>query len=221
MDVERGWRLRPVIELEPASFGSCERPSTGTSSAEDKEHAYWRACLAQAGITDLQPISPGAWFVYPDQIGDPATLATILRVHFGDDGIPADIEEEASPLAGGLVLLHDDLQIFTPGCCGDMGDVAEWLKATAHESPEPEMLWIGHPWLQVWRENDLLCIREADECPPPRSHPTHRISPLALRQAVALANQEIDSVVERLLFALRGMADPEVVRPLADRLVGR
>jgi hypothetical protein len=219
MDVNRGWRLRPVIELEPGRFGTCEAPWPGPWT-EEQCGLYWRTCLEQSGIVGLEPIAPRSWQVFPDQIRDPATLAKVLEAHFGDDGHPSN-SEEVSALSGGFALLHDAEVIVLPGCCGDLGNLADWTQAVRHESAEPAMLWIGHPWLSVRRDGEVLCLQEEHEAPQPEPPRSFRIAPAALGEAIDDARSELNVLFERLLFALSAFVPPQAIRPLADRLVGR
>lgn len=220
VDVDEGWHLRPVVELEPGAYGKCKMPRAGPWS-DEQCHFYWRTCLAQAGITELEPVAPRSWHVFAEQIQSPATLAKILQAHFADDGIPADPEEVVA-LSGGFALVHRREVVVLPGCCGDLGNLTDWAKAAETESAgrEPTTLWIGHPWLSVWAEGDVLCLREAHE-PPLESPRTFRVPRGGVRQAVARAKPEVDALFERILFSLGGRESVRDARAVAKRLVGR
>jgi hypothetical protein len=218
MDANRGWSLRPVIELEPGSFGHCDAPPGPWT--EEQCGLYWRTCLEQSGITGLESIAPRSWHVFADHLRDPALLRKVLLVHFGEDGIPAD-PEEMSALSGGFALLHEAEVITLPGCCGDLGDLANWAQAVQQESVEPAMLWIGHPWLSVRRDGDVLWLQQEHDYPRPEPSRSVQIGTTALGEAIDRARSELDALFERLLFVLGSLVPRSTARLVAGRLVGR
>lgn len=168
----------------------------------------------------MEPVAPRSWQVFAEEIRTPATLTKILQSHFGDGGIPADAQE-ASALSGGFALLHHAEVIVLPGCCGDLGNLADWAQAAQHEGGDPTMLWIGHPWLSVWSEGDVLCMREEHEYPRAEPARTFRVARGGLLQAVEHARPEVDALFERILFALGALGQRPDASTIAKRLVGR
>jgi hypothetical protein len=216
-DRDQGWRLRPVIELEPARFGEVHWPHPSTV---EQDRCYWKTCLAQAGITELEAVAPGSWHVLAEAIDEHATLAKILRAHFRAEEIPAD-PLDVNPLSGGFALVRHGEVVVLPSCCCDLANLEDWEQAAAYEGAEPTMLWIGHPWLSVRSEEDRLCMREVHEPARPEPARAFALPRAALHAAIARARPEIDALYERLLPALEALTPPGDARALAARLVGR
>lgn len=51
--------LRPVIEVEPYHWSDRESPESRSPAAR---LAYFRACMADVGITGIEPIAPRSKF---------------------------------------------------------------------------------------------------------------------------------------------------------------
>jgi hypothetical protein len=211
-------RLVPVVELAPYDYGSAPQPSASPWGPEQGE-AYWRACLREAGITELNPIAPGSWLVPIESIKSPEMLGKILKVHFAD-GIPDDLDE-IGPFLGGLALAEGNDVLVLPTCCGDLQDLDNWRTASSYESDAPQMLWIGHPWLSAWREASLLHIREETEYGPPPTPGEFVLDPAALDRATHAADHLIDMFLERVVVSLRGLTGSLDVRSVGSLLVGR
>jgi hypothetical protein len=69
--------LVPVVELEPGTFSTRERPLPGRSCRElpDQWNRYWLDSLADSGIVGLAPLRPGSWQVPTRHLTDPAILS--------------------------------------------------------------------------------------------------------------------------------------------------
>jgi hypothetical protein len=215
-------RLRPVIELEPASYAEVAAPPEPGPWTPALGDAYWRAAMRAANL-DVEPVRPGSWFVYADQLTGAEQLRTILRVNLSGDEHPASLEEVA-PLPGGYALLNDDSLLLLPNCCGDLGDIREWSDAAAYREAEPRMVWIGHPWLSAWFDAGTLVIREEREYHQPAAPKVLRIRPDALLAAVNRAAVEVDDLVGRLVEQLRAGAVPGLdldAAAVGSILVGR
>jgi hypothetical protein len=154
--------LIPVLELEPASYATHSHASPCVSALEDVAgwDAYWRASLADSGITDLTPWRRGSWNVPLTEFSASETLRTVLR-HELRDAPDWDLDH-IGPLSGGYILVHEGI-VMEPGCCGDFGNLADWMRAAECTSETWEMLWIGHPWSHVRATGDDLHIAEPSE----------------------------------------------------------
>ena len=67
--------LVPVIELEPYTFATSERPfPDGVGKEElDQLDCYWRESLSDSGVMNLRPIRAGSWHVPTGALTDQAT----------------------------------------------------------------------------------------------------------------------------------------------------
>ena len=219
IELDSDVRLRPVIELAPASFGSCPDLGPGPWTAGQSAR-YWATSLAESGIRDLSPILPGSWFVSLDELAAPFPLSKVLEAHLDGLELPAG-PEDLPPFSGGFVLYHGVEPILLPSCCGDLGNLADWRKAAAQRSDSPEMLWVGHPWFSTWFADGKLHIREEQDYPSPTPPRTVRLRPTSLEVAIARADRELDEFRSKLLTVLPAMLDSAVADSVARSLIGR
>lgn len=194
--------LRPVLELSPGDLGRVDEPDW-VSSEEDDE-AYWHRCLAQAGLAGARPVCADSWLVYADDLVEPAPILSLLAAHLAEPARSTKPRRVPSvpPLQGGFALLDRDEVVLIPRCCGDLGDLVEWNRATSKASAEPMEMWTGHPALSVWREGDYLYLREEQEDGYPPEPRTLRVRRDALAAAVRRARDDVDAFLQRLLRAL-------------------
>jgi len=213
--------LRPVLELEPGSFANMDSGLFELSVPSGSE-AYWRACLKEAGITGLDPIREGSWFVFADALTDKAVLAAVLDAHLEEEGIPDDLEEIGA-FTGGFALIHAGQLVLEPTCCGDLGNLYEWAEAVNHSDDTPADLWIGHPWLSVWLDEGWLYIKEQQEYGLPTDPRTICLRPAQLQEAVQRAESFLEQFSGRLEPVVRSRADAESSRTSAicSLLLGR
>ena len=187
--------LIPVVEFEPCSFGTHQSPAATGPEDPAAWDAYWRRCLMDSGITDLEPISLGSWHVPTDRIRSTSTLRALIREHLSDDPTDAD---EVSPLYGGFVLRVEESEI-QPTCCGDLSNLEEWLKASDHRGEAWSQIWIGHPWTHVREREDVLEFSELGESMPNGSLSVLiRVSRDELREAIEIARTELSAFRARL-----------------------
>jgi hypothetical protein len=140
--------LSPVVEFEPAKYAREERPYPNVSAIEDPIgwQAYWLACLADAGITDLVPIRPGSWLVSTARLESVPTLRRLLEAapaacRLAAEGLTEALEgrplaEWVGPLDGGYVVSSGGLTLAEPACCGDLGNLADWRAGLEDESDD-------------------------------------------------------------------------------------
>src|SRR6516162_6525404 len=76
----RDLELVPALELEPGRFSTRERPRPSGSGLEMPMawDRYWLDCLADSGITGLNPLRPASWHV-PVRALDQEVLGKLLR----------------------------------------------------------------------------------------------------------------------------------------------
>ena len=123
-------RLIPVVELEPHEFATQEHPWEPEVPARER---YWRDSLADRGVVGLQPVSPGGWHVPVAQLTDPKQLAIVLSCKV-PNWPNCFVDESPGTLGGGLACFDGDRLLFTPTCCSDLLNRAEWQAAIDHPS---------------------------------------------------------------------------------------
>jgi hypothetical protein len=197
--------LTPVIELEPYRFATQERQfPSGTGKEEmDQRFCYWGDSLADSGIKGLRPIWAGSWHVRTTDFTDPATLRVVLDILLRDsDGIEALSDPDTIPvLSGGLALLGPCGEVLgEPGCCSDLGGIADWRVAATHRSPAWRIVWTGHPWTSVRYEEPWLVVSPPHESDTPVGGWAFR--PEQLEHALAEAESELERFAERLAVVL-------------------
>jgi hypothetical protein len=214
-------RLRPVLEVSPGDLGRADAPPSRTGGPESSR-AYWRECLAQAGLSDARGVSEDSWLLYADEIVAELAVRNLVTSHL----LPILREgplrvAQVPPLAGGFALVDGGEPVFTPGCCGDLGDLREWVTAAEHDVATPAPVWTGHPSLWVWRDGERLFLREDQEEGYPLAPKTACIRVAVLREAVQLARRETDRFLDRVLQVICDVRELEDPVGLANALVGR
>ena len=207
-------KLTPVVELEPARFGTAPSPPGPWSS--EQSLSYWRACLDQSGLGGLSPIGPGSWHVRLTELLDDSVLQIILRAHLKEQ--PSD-DPDVPPLSGGFALCEDSEPIFLPQCCSDLADLEQWSVACAHASSEAAMLWCGHPWLEVEFQDPSLLLRETSEYPKAKWVPRSvLVKQSDLLRAVVDARAQLTDLVSHVARALADIGVPSPRRVAASVL---
>ncbi len=218
----RDIRLVPVLELEPWGFAAQERRRPSGSLLETPEWwgRFWHDCLADSGITGLSPLYPGSWHVRVRELEDGETLRKILRTLVGDSiDLEAPVDMEDCPvLEGGLTLFSERKLLVRPTCCSDLGNLSEWRDAAGYRDPEWRMLWIGHPWLSVRYEGNLLVISEPHESDTASAR--WAVDAGVLDRAVDAAEVELERFSRRLEQELVDLGSGDLARRLARRLAG-
>ncbi|MBD3673846.1 MAG: hypothetical protein HUJ26_10010 [Planctomycetaceae bacterium] len=188
-----GIELKPVVELEPSSFSTENRTSPQGSFRDmpDAWDHYWRASMADSGITEINPIFPGSWHIATAEFST-FNLEKYLGVIVDDWGGLSSLDNRDSRpvLNGGLALCSKDSGVIVePTCCSDLGDIANWKAAVAFEGEHWETLWIGHPWLSMKFRQPWLLLSDLHES----NDPVERwaVKPDELGHAVSAAEAEL------------------------------
>jgi hypothetical protein len=201
--------LVPVLELTPGTYATRERPRPSRSGRENPEgwYQYWSESLGDAGIRGLTPWTLGSYLVTIDQLRDPQLLATIISIERPDLAHAAD--DEVGALSGGYVLSHGDAMLL-PGCCSDLGNLADWRRAATEAAAVPEMVWIGHPWTFVRASGDILHFTE----------PTEQQAADGLPDVLSIARADLLGAIDDAQRAIDHFADElrPVVHALAPRI---
>jgi hypothetical protein len=200
-----GIELIPVLELMPITFAAQARssPSGTPLDVPDQWDQYWLDSLADSGITGLTPLQGGSWHVPTAEFVDQTILQKLLVAIFDEwGGIEALSDPDGKPvLNGGLAVRCPTADVLIePGCCADLGDVANWMEAANYRQTDWHPLWIGHPWLSVRFEEPWLIISDLHES----DNPTARwaVSPDGFQRAVVAAKAELDRFARQIATAL-------------------
>ncbi len=219
--------LLPVVEFEPACYTRATRSSPKVSSKEDPSgwHAYWLACLGDAGITELVPIHPGSWLVSTERLETVVTLRRLIEVALAKCELPVEglsealqsdalqgspLSEWLGPLSGGCVLTSGGLTLAEPSCCGDIAVLAEWQAGVDDGSDAWHSIWTGHGGVSVSTRNGGRGLRlDTTE---------YELSDGLLRTAIEAAGHEVSRFEARLRHAAMGLISDALVEELATCL---
>ena len=208
--------LIPTVEFEPCSFGTHQSPAATGPEDPAAWDAYWRRCLMDSGITDLEPISLGSWLVPTDRIRSTSTLRAMVLGHLSDTPTNAD---EVPPLYGGFVLRVEESEL-QPTCCGDLSNLDEWIKASDYRGEAWRDVWIGHPWTHVRERDDVLEFSELGESTPNDSLSVLiQVSRVELRKAIEIARTELSAFRERLIPVLDSLGGKIPTEQLLNSMV--
>jgi hypothetical protein len=211
--------LVPVVELEAWAFSSRESPGY---VPDPEAHctawgAYWFACLADAGITDLEPIALGSRHVVTDALGASASLRAILARL-----VP--VEERTDPeavgaLSGGFALVANGRVVQEPMCCSDLVNNHDWRALIDYREPAWRMVWIGHPWLSARADGDDIVLSLPSEGAPPE--PAWVLNRALIHPALARATARLEALVPHVAAALLdGEGNGRNARAVALKLCG-
>jgi hypothetical protein len=161
----------------------------------------------------LQPCHPGAWHVPVAQLTDPKQLAIVLS-RVVPDWPNCFVDESPGALEGGLACYDGDHLLFTPTCCSDLQDRAEWQTAIDQPCEKWDMLWIGHPWLYYRHRGTLIEWTDLMEGEPTEVEWTLPVSSLEI--ALVEATRQLETFAERIERVIQPLrADRDAARRLA------
>lgn len=210
LDLKGDFELIPVVEVLPFRYSNRALPTeVGAREHPAEWLSFFRACMADAGHPDVEPISPGSHFVALNSLnGHP------LLERLGRDGMdqcnwsPGMPLQELSPLDGGFALMAGQERLLEPGCCCDLGHVGEWLNWLSQADPRWGP-WYGHPVLEVRAEKNQLVLTEGWESPP---------APARLLK-LTIDRDAFKASLGRLVRQLEAVQD-FAPRPISRRLLG-
>lgn len=213
--------LIPVLELEPSKFGADGRsgPSGSYTQMPEAWHRYWSDALADAEITGLMPIQMGSWHVPASAFADIALLGKVLEAidrNLSAMGLSGELD--SLPLNGGLALRCQSQNVLIePGCCADLGNVADWREVVGYKGAEWRVLWIGHPWLSARYEAPRLIISGPHEGEDPAAR--WSACPDQLQAALVAAEVELERFAGQISRALPSRYEADS-RRMGRRLAG-
>lgn len=214
--------LIPVVELEPGQFRTQDRqmPDGSSRDVPGEWDAYWSGSLVDSGITGLKPIRPGSWHVLARDLARSPSLHRFLEVITRDPEDSGAMPDHAtqSALAGGFALRCGDEWLIYPTCCSDLGNITDWKKAANYRGAEWQMLWIGHPWLSIRSEDQMLVLSEPHESDSPSGF--WKLDTGVLLKAVDNATAQLQDFAFYLEEALRANGVDAGSAELSRKLAG-
>lgn len=142
-----------TIEINPFAYANIEYeyPNGSSKDLPDEWYKFWKKCLADKNLDNLEPIRKGSYLVDINSISN-LELKEILKCNLKDFD-PDDFEEQVSRIYGGVVIKIENEFVIEPTCCGDIGNLYEWEKIFGQLNQNWTELWIGHPWIYYRIEN--------------------------------------------------------------------
>jgi len=149
-------KLINTIEINPYAFANTEyeSPNGSWKDLPDAWDEFWRRCLADKNLENLQAIRKGSYLVDIEAISQKELEAIIKNELEGVD--LEDYEEQVGIICGGIVVKVEDRFLIEPSCCGDIGNIVEWENIFTNENPNWKQLWIGHPWIFYRNVNGVV-----------------------------------------------------------------
>jgi len=144
-------RLINTIEFSPYSYNLKDHKSPDYTDSNDVWYNYWKNCLADSGIVNIDPIDKRSWLVDIDTIDDQALTIFVQKTF--EEGDYDSIEKN---IYGGIVLFQDNEIVLSTNCCGDLSNLSEWENIFIPKSEEWKMLWIGHPFVYYRYANNYI-----------------------------------------------------------------
>lgn len=213
-------RMLPVVEFHTGIFRTQDHKVPDVSGSDDLSgwYQYWKRCLADAGIVDLEPYQHSE-FVCLQDIHDIA-LRQLLAAHIAiDEDEDLSIIEQISPLSGGYVLEFGAGARILPQCCGSLANLVDWEDACTTVSADAEVLWIGHPWLTVRSMNaEQIHICETQEYELPKKPLELLIQRSDLSEIIADLKPALEFFRKRLVSAIPSEHEAQAEQ-IADVLV--
>jgi hypothetical protein len=125
---------------------------------------YWKKCLKDSGLEELNLINDtnGSCLINLNNIKD-EDLEIILVKELKEIDLDK-YEDEILPFDGGLVIKNEtNKTIIQPQCCGDLGNIKDWLDTYSKVTNTWTKLWIGHPWIYIRKKNNNIELSNYNE----------------------------------------------------------
>jgi len=145
-----------TIEISPYDFANSEYEYPNGSSAElpNEWDKFWKKCLADKNLENLNSIRKGSYLVDINSIKK-LELKEILKSELKEVELD-DFEEQIGKIYGGIVMKTKDKFPIEPTCCGDIGNLYEWEEIFESANADWKQLWIGHPWIFYRKANNEI-----------------------------------------------------------------
>lgn len=145
-----------TIEISPYDFANSEYEYPNGSSAElpDEWDKFWKRCLADKNLENLNSIRKGSYLVDINSIKK-SELKEILKSELKEIELD-DFEEQVGRICGGIVIKIKNKFPIEPTCCGDIGNLYEWEEIFENSDTNWKQLWIGHPWIFYRKANNEI-----------------------------------------------------------------
>lgn len=145
-----------TIEISPYDYANSEYESPNGSSIElpDEWDKFWKKCLADKNLENLNSIRKGSYLVEVNSIKNPE-LKEIIRSELKEVDLD-DFEEQVGRICGGIAIKIGNEFPIEPTCCGDIGNLYEWEEIFEKANKGWKQLWIGHPWIFYRKANNEI-----------------------------------------------------------------
>jgi len=151
-------KLVNAIEFAPYHFAKKDHKSPDSTGSDDEWYIYWKRCLADSSIFNLEPIAKRSWLVDIDTVQDDELFIFIEKTFEKED-----FEEIEKNIYGGIVIFENEKIILSTQCCGDLSNLDEWDNIFGTKTDDWTMLWIGHPFVYYRYNNSYIEFSEATE----------------------------------------------------------
>lgn len=149
-----------VIEISPYNFAKKDYESPQENDPE-LWNAFWLKSIADSGLKNFKAVKQGSYWVDVTTISE-QELEIILKQKL--ENIEWDFfEEQLSPFSGGIILKEKDSFLLEPTCCSDIGNLKNWNEILTAPALEWQQLWVGHPWVYFYKNNDTISFSDYTE----------------------------------------------------------
>lgn len=145
-----------TIEIRPYNYKVSDyaHPKGSRKDFPDEHDIFWRKCLSDKNLENLNPIKKGSDLVDIETIKN-QELEEIIKNQLKDVDLE-DYEEQVGRIEGGIVIKIENEFPIEPTCCGDIGNIGEWEEIFKNKTDNWNQMWIGHPWIFYKRVNNTI-----------------------------------------------------------------
>jgi len=195
--------LIPVIEITNYDQDIATPVSGPYWKFPDDWEAYNIATNSKAEYSDkLRTYVKGSSFYKISEINDEDLLKIIhkeIAIQQTEENL--GINDLTSPFSGGYILKIDDVNKYFPQCCGNLGDIEDWINLFEDQDP---YFYMGHPSPQIKKIGnkiifDFLNSEIQDPYVPPVLEDQLEVDENELKIAVGDAKKELDTFANKLI----------------------
>lgn len=195
--------LIPVIEITNYDQDIATPVSEPYWKFPDDWEAYNIATNSKAKYSDkLRTYVKGSSFYKISEINDEDLLKIIhkeIAIQQTEENL--GINDLTSPFSGGYILKIDDVNKYFPQCCGNLGDIEDWINLFEDQDP---YFYMGHPSPQIKKIGnkiifDFLNSEIQDPYVPPVLEDQLEVDENELKIAIGDAKKELDTFANKLI----------------------
>lgn len=195
--------LIPIIEITNYDQDIATPVSGPYWKFPDDWEAYRIATNSKAEYSDqLRPYVKGSSFYKISEINDEDLLKIIhkeIAIQQTEENL--GIDDLVSPFCGGYILKIDDVDKYLPQCCGNLGDIKDWINLLEDEDP---YFYMGHPSPRIKKTAnkiifDFLNSEIQDPYVPPMLEDQLEVDENALKIAIRDTKKQLDTFAKKLI----------------------